>query len=228
MTKRQFGVMLAVVGGVLTSTACAQEAEFKVPDGCVVSPQNEKAEGEAGCEVWDHLLEELPVLLQGVVHATFPGLDLLPSPLVALDVLPGILDVPGLVQRARLGPGDGRKQSEDGDSTAEGAPWKEAVNASEVRHRPWSPGLSCCPRATSPSPTCGRAARARCSRSSQLRPRLPSSRQAMRLNRRQCLARRWFPPRRLLPSRPVERSGRSHRVPRSVVLGGAGGHWERP
>ena len=51
MTKTQFVVMFVVVTVALTATVCAQEAEFKVRDGWVVSPENEKAEGEAGYRI---------------------------------------------------------------------------------------------------------------------------------------------------------------------------------
>jgi len=74
MTKRQFAVMLVVVGVLLIATACAHRqasarpAEFKIPDGWVVSPRNEKAEGEAGYRI---LHEETGIELVYVPGGTF-------------------------------------------------------------------------------------------------------------------------------------------------------------
>ena len=68
MTKRQFAFMLVVVGVVLTATSCAQEAAFKVPDGWVVSPKNERAKGEAGYRI---LHEETGIELVYVPGGTF-------------------------------------------------------------------------------------------------------------------------------------------------------------
>jgi len=68
MTRAQFAVMLVVVAVVLTATGCAQEAEAKVPDGWVVSPENEKAEGEAGYRI---LHEETGIELLYVPGGTF-------------------------------------------------------------------------------------------------------------------------------------------------------------
>ena len=51
MTRTQSAVALATVAVLLTATVWAQEAEFTVPDGWVVSPENDKAESEAGYRV---------------------------------------------------------------------------------------------------------------------------------------------------------------------------------
>ena len=66
MTRTQFGVVLVLV--MLSAPVCAQEAELKVPDGWVVSPENEKAEGEAGYRI---LHEETGIELVYVLGGTF-------------------------------------------------------------------------------------------------------------------------------------------------------------
>jgi len=51
MMKRRFALSLAVVAVALSLTAWAQAADFRVPNDWVMSPENDKAEGEAGYRV---------------------------------------------------------------------------------------------------------------------------------------------------------------------------------
>lgn len=51
MSSARLAVMLAVTVLLLCAAVCAQEAEFSVPDGWVVSPGNDKGEGEAGYRI---------------------------------------------------------------------------------------------------------------------------------------------------------------------------------
>ena len=68
MTKSQLAVTLVALAVMLPTTLCAQDLEFKIPDGWVVSPENDKAEGEAGYRI---LHEETGIELLYVPGGTF-------------------------------------------------------------------------------------------------------------------------------------------------------------